>query len=136
MRMYEWDNLLETGHELIDSQHKQLFDVLNRLVEAYHSGAGEKEVAEAVEFLLSYAVQHFSDEETLQLQYDYPDYWRHRQAHKEFTQTANEFAERLKRDGYSLELLNEVHFTIRAWLINHIKGDDLHMVGFIISQTE
>ena len=134
--LYTWDSLLETGHELIDSQHKQLFAVLNRLLKAHPSGAKKDEVERAVEFLLSYTVEHFSDEEALQLQYDYPDYWRHSEAHKELTQAAAGLAERLKKEGYSTSLLDEVHATIRDWLITHIQGDDFRMVGFIQSKMK
>ena len=134
--IYKWDNLLETGHELIDSQHKQLLGTLNSLIEAYSSGAGKEEVARTVEFLLSYTEQHFRDEEALQSQFHYPDYLRHRQIHNEFKQVAFKLSDRLKKEGYSLWLVAEVCSTIGDWIINHIKGDDLRMAGFIKSKTE
>ena len=132
---YEWDSLLESGHELIDSQHKQLLDALKRLMESYHSEAGKDEVTRAVEFLLTYTAKHFNDEEALQIQYQYPDYLRHRQIHNEFKQVAIKLAERLKSDGASLSLLAEVHSSIGDWFINHIMGDDFRMAAFIKSRT-
>ena len=32
MVAYRWDGTLETGHEIIDTQHKQLFEAINDLL--------------------------------------------------------------------------------------------------------
>jgi hemerythrin len=70
---YQWDSSLETGYEKIDKQHKQLFAAVNNLMEASGSGKGDAAVMETLDFLTGYAIKHFSDEEQLQLDYDYPD---------------------------------------------------------------
>jgi hemerythrin-like metal-binding domain len=133
---YQWDSLLETGNEQIDSQHKQLVEALNHLVEACHAGTGKEELTRTIKFLLAYTAKHFKDEEALQIQYGYEDYLRHRQIHKEFTSVAVDLANRLQEEGPTVCLIAEVHSSMGDWLINHIKGDDFRLAAFIKGQGE
>ena len=131
---YQWDNLLETGNIHIDLQHKQLVAALNDLVTACHAGTGKAELTRTIHFLLAYTEKHFQEEEALQVQYAYPDYPRHRQIHKEFTEVAVDLAKRLKEEGPSVCLLTKVHSSMGDWLVNHIKGDDFRLAAFIKGQ--
>jgi hemerythrin len=128
---YEWDSTLETGHEKIDNQHKQLIAALNSIVKASAEGKGEEEIFKTVEFLTGYTVMHFSTEEKLQIQYDYPDYLVHKRYHDEFKVTVGELTKRLTREGPTEEMIGIVTNTIGEWLLNHIKGDDFRMAAFV-----
>ncbi|MDR2434945.1 MAG: bacteriohemerythrin [Treponema sp.] len=128
---YEWDSSLDTGHEKIDNQHKQLIAALNSIVKASAEGKGKEEIFKTVEFLTGYTVMHFSTEEKLQIQYDYPDYLVHKRYHDEFKITVSELTERLTREGPTEEMIDIVTNTIGEWLLNHIKGDDFRMAAFV-----
>ena len=131
---YQWERFLETGNVHIDLQHKQLVAALNDLVGACHAGTGKAELTRTINFLLSYTVKHFQDEEALQIQYGYPDYLRHKQIHKDFTEVALGLAKRLEEEGPTVSLLAEVHSSMGDWLVNHIKGDDFRLAAFIKGQ--
>jgi hemerythrin len=131
MFTYSWDESLETGHELIDNQHKQLVNALNNLLEACRSGQGKEKVLVTMQFLTSYTVKHFNDEEKLQKKYDYPQYAEHKRRHEEFKVTARHLAERLLRETPSEEMANTVSSVVGGWLLYHIKGDDLRMATFV-----
>ena len=133
---YEWDSLLETGNEKIDTQHKQLVATLNSLLETCYDKDGHAELERTIDFLLAYTVKHFADEEALQKEYDYPDYPRHRQLHEEFKVVAVGFAEQLRNDGYSESLITEVYSCMGEWLVNHIRGDDLLLALYIKSKED
>jgi hemerythrin-like metal-binding domain len=133
---YEWDSSLETGYEKIDSQHKKLIEALNNLLDACRSGGSKFELEKTIDFLLTYTVDHFQDEENLQKQYGYPDYLRHRQIHENFKPVAVNLAERLQNEGSTVALLAEVHSSIGNWIVNHIKGEDLIMARYIKSRTD
>ena len=128
---YEWDSSLETGHEKIDNQHKQLVAALNSIISAAQEGKGKEEIFKTLEFLTGYTVMHFSTEEKLQIQYDYPDYLVHKRYHDEFKITVSELTERLVREGPTEEMIGTVTSTIGEWLLNHIKGDDFRMAAFV-----
>ena len=84
VKTYEFTSELETGNELIDSEHKELIDAINNLLLACGEGKGRGEIRKTLEFLNDYIAYHFSDEEKLQRQYGYPDYENHKRYHEEY----------------------------------------------------
>jgi hemerythrin len=131
---YQWDSSLETGHELIDNQHKQLVSMVNNLLDACRSGKGSQEIAKTMDFLTGYTIKHFMDEEKIQIKYNYPDYLVHKRYHDEFKVMVGDLTRRLIREGPTEEFINEVSFRIGDWLLNHIKGDDFRMAAYIKAQ--
>jgi hemerythrin len=132
---YIWNSSLETGHELIDNQHKQLVAAVNKLLEACRSGQGAEAVASTMDFLTGYTIKHFLDEEKLQKQYDYPDYFAHKRLHDDFKVVVGDLTKRLIREGPTEPIIEEVSASIGDWLVNHIKGDDFRLATYIKAQT-
>ena len=132
---YEWDQTLLTGNATIDNQHKQLFAAVNNFHEACMHGKGKEEIQHTLNFLITYTAEHFRDEENLQIQYDFPDYLRHRQYHRDFTKTVLGLAEKLLQEGPSVALTDEVYQTVGDWLLHHIKSDDFVLAAFITAQN-
>ena len=128
---YKWDSSLETGYEKIDNQHKQLVAAVNNLMEASMGGKGDEAVMETLEFLTSYAVKHFSDEEKLQVQFNYPDYLNHKRIHDEFKVVVGELVQQVNKEGPTEEIIDKVSSAIGSWLLNHIRGDDFRMAAFV-----
>ena len=128
---YQWDSSLESGYDKVDNQHRQLVTALNNLIEASKSGKGAGAVMETLDFLTGYAIKHFSDEEQLQVDYEFPEYLNHKRLHDEFKKTVGELVSRVKKDGPSVEVIEVVSSTVGAWLLNHIKGDDFRMAAFV-----
>ena len=54
-----WNDNLKIGVSLIDSEHRELCDRIDRLLAACNQGKGSKEIAETVDFLQEYTVKHF-----------------------------------------------------------------------------
>ena len=128
---YQWDSSLETGYEKIDNQHKQLVAAVNKLMEASLNGHGDDAVMGTLEFLTGYAVKHFSDEEQLMVDYNYPDYHNHKKLHDDFKIVVGEMNQRVNNEGPTIDLINTVSSAIASWLLNHIKGDDFRMATFV-----
>ena len=133
---YQWDPSLETGHAKIDGQHKQLISALNGIIDASRDGKGKDEIFKTLDFLTGYTVMHFSTEEKLQVQYDYPDYLIHKRYHDEFKGTVGELTQRLINEGPTEEVIGTVTTTIGNWLLNHIKGDDFRMAAYVKSKGD
>jgi hemerythrin len=131
---YLWNSSLETGHELIDNQHKQLVATVNNLLDACRNGQGAAKVAATMDFLTGYTIKHFSDEEKLQRQYDYPDYLTHKRLHDTFKAVVEDLTKRLIREGPTEEIVEELSASIGDWLVNHIKGDDFRLAAYIKSR--
>jgi hemerythrin len=128
---YKWDSNLETGHEKVDNQHKQLIIAVNNLMNASAQGKGDKAVLETLDFLTGYAVKHFAGEEQLQVDYNYPDYLNHKRLHDEFKVVVGDLTKQVMEKGPTTEMIDIVSSTVGAWLLNHIKGDDFRMAAFI-----
>ena len=72
---------METGNDLIDSEHRTLFDAINDLMDACSSGQGRSKIGETADFLADYVDKHFADEEDLQRKNHYPHYQQHHNFH-------------------------------------------------------
>jgi hemerythrin len=131
---YRWDKSLETGHERIDEQHKQLFNSLISIIKASRQGYGNDEIIRTLDFLGEYTIMHFKTEEDLQKEFDYPDYLNHKKSHDDFKLTIKELTYDLGKKGPGKELIDTVVKTIGDWLITHIKGSDIEMASYLKSK--
>jgi hemerythrin len=134
--LYQWDSSLETGHEKIDNQHKQLINALNDIIEASEQGKGRDEIFKTIDFLTGYSITHFASEEKLQVDYDYPDYLIHKHYHDEFKEKVGVLTKWLIIEGPTEKLINDTTKTIGDWLLNHIKGDDFRMAAYVKARED
>jgi hemerythrin len=132
---YKWDKSLETGNEMIDTQHRQLFLAINELLRACENGEGEAKLKKSLDFLTEYTIKHFFDEEQLQQKYQYPDYPNHKNYHEGFKKVVRDFSVKLIMQGVSEPLIQEVQVQIGDWLVNHIKGQDVKVAAHIRSRA-
>lgn len=129
---YQFTPDLVTGNITIDSQHRQLFDAINRLLEACGQGKGKAEAEKTLQFLYSYVEKHFNDEERLQQQYKYPDYVNHKRYHEAYKEVIrNIIADFNKSGGITLALMSRVNQEIGSWLVNHVKVEDVKVAAHI-----
>ncbi|MCL1926869.1 MAG: hemerythrin family protein [Syntrophorhabdaceae bacterium] len=133
---YVWRSTFETGNDIIDNQHKQLFATLNTLFEAYRNGEEKQGMKKALDFMVAYTLQHFDDEEKLQEESDYPEYSAHKKLHAEFRKMIEEFAIELTLNGPLEEILIEFYTVVHDWLVNHIKVEDLKIAQHILQKNK
>ena len=128
---YTWNSSLETGHPLIDSQHKELIKMVNELFEECQQGRAADQINKTVDFLLAYTKRHFSEEEGLQQQSGYPDYANHSQLHQTFIKNLLELATELKQTGPTPTMINKIIRGVGDWLVNHIQQQDAKIAAHI-----
>ncbi|MDR0974175.1 MAG: hemerythrin family protein [Ruminococcus sp.] len=129
--MYTFTKDLETGNNLIDTEHRQLFQAINGLLEACNAGQGRANVEKTVKFLMEYTAKHFADEEKLQQASKYPDYPNHYKIHEGFKKRVAEIGAELNAKGPSIILVSKVNSDIGDWLINHIRTQDKKLAEHI-----
>ena len=120
----QWKKEYETGVQLIDEEHKQLVDSINKFIDSVNRGATKEDMEKILNFLSDYVVKHFSDEEIIQQKYNYPEYSTHKVVHKKFIEKTQNLVEQFKREGLSQEYVETFYREIGQWLINHILGMD------------
>jgi len=130
---YAWTKDLETGNVTIDTQHKQLIQAINSLLDACGSGKGRDALGSTTKFLNDYTVKHFADEEKLQIQYKYPDYANHKRYHEEFKKVVANLTKQLRDEGPTVVLVGKINSSIAGWLLNHIRREDVKVAECIRS---
>jgi hemerythrin len=121
---HKWDSSLEVGYELIDNQHKQLFQAIYDLIDNCDGAHSGEQLKKSMDFLNSYTIKHFFEEEQIQQKYNYPDFPNHKKLHDGFKEVVKDFSHRLILEGVSKELAEEVRKKIYDWLVSHIKIQD------------
>ena len=91
-----FDKSLETGNELIDQQHQELIDRVNKLLESCYMGTEKRTAIQTLNFLLDYTEFHFKAEEKLQEDAGYPGLEAHREQHQTFVKAVHELLDMLE----------------------------------------
>lgn len=127
-----FDDTLFTGNEMIDTQHKELIARVNKLAEQC-GGASEMNVAvRTLDFLMDYTDFHFSAEEKLQEEYQYPRLEEHKKLHAQFVKSVDELREMLEEEeGPSEAFSAAVERNIVDWLVNHIQICDKDVAQYV-----
>lgn len=123
--MFQFTEDMKMGIPLIDSQHKSMIDFANKLSALCGGNAGKEEMKESLDFLGNYVVQHFNDEEKMQMESNYPRYQQHRDIHQEFVQTFQSLSAEFEKSGSSAEFTDVLTNSVFNWIITHIKKEDV-----------
>lgn len=133
--MKMWKDKYIVGVEKIDEQHKELFSRVSEfLFSLRKEGEWEDKLAklnETLEFMKSYVVIHFDDEEAYQKEINYPELIIHKELHDQFKHEVGIFVERFNDEGYNEVLVQEFAGKLLAWLINHVAVSDRKIVDFL-----
>jgi len=133
--MANWDDSLLIGVPHIDDQHRKLVEVLNELTVECGKGKWSDSVEKTLFFAVSYAKDHFRDEEELQAQSNYPGLEEHRQMHQSFVENVSALLHDLRRSGKSILLVIKINKMLNDWIVNHISTED-KKIGLFIQSKE
>jgi hemerythrin len=126
--MLEWKPDYETGVPAIDTQHKVLFDNINRLGRLLDKE--EIEVVEAdylLDFLRQYVVQHFRHEETCMARFRCPSHSKNKEQHDQLTNALTHFSQEYEIHGPLRDMLQRLHTTMVWWISSHILKVDVQL---------
>ena len=129
MARYEFTKALETGNALIDKEHKELIEAVNKLMDACSTGKGLDQVKQTAKFLNDYVDRHFAHEEQLQQKNSYPNYTAHKAFHDKYKATLKELTSEITKVASFGELAKlNGHISV---LITHIKTEDKRLGAFL-----
>ncbi len=128
----EWKDEYSVGIDSIDQQHKKLLSLINQLQTAVDYSTGKEFEREALDELVDYTKTHFTYEEGLMEDNDYPDFVPHKAQHEEMIKKVGEvLAEYEQKPDTAMK--NAADY-LKAWLINHINGTDKQYSSFLIGK--
>jgi hemerythrin-like metal-binding protein len=128
-----WTTDLSVHVAKIDDQHKVWCERVNTLYKSIWSGVKISELREFTGFLSDYARLHFSDEEALMKEYNYPEYEEHKQAHRELLNKINDLKIRISTGEVTSDLVSELLHQLQGWFLDHIKKVDKEL-GMYVGQ--
>ena len=131
MRKIEWDDSMSVNVDLIDAQHKMLIQKLADLSAAFRRGLEQNKIMKTLDFMIDYTDFHFSAEEKVMEENDYPGLEEQKQQHEEFKLTLNNILEDYKEEGTTAEIATTINVFLLNWLIKHIMGSDSKLGNFL-----
>jgi len=126
---------METGVELIDTQHRELINRINNLLSIGEKSCSKEETQKTIDYLGEYIVKHFSDEQGLQSKSKYPKYEEHKEKHNKYISDFNKLKDEFLKNGNSIDFTLKLNNSLITWIIKHIKGDDVEFSKYYKSQA-
>lgn len=121
-----WKESLRIGIDIIDEQHKALFDKIEELRKAIHDDStnSKQNCIDAIVFLKDYTVKHFADEEAYQQSIGYKRREAHKKLHEGFIKTLREHEKKLNESDFAERDVKEFTGMLVAWLLYHVADAD------------
>ncbi len=125
-----------TGIPLIDKQHKEYADLVDRFFELAMGGhVTRQDLSRETDAVFKYAMEHFDTEEYIMRIQHYPAYAEHRAKHNVFrkrTDTLTLDSEGdIDLDGYTITLSK----WLIEWFCDQVQTDDKKLAVFLNNKT-
>ena len=127
--VFRWTETYKVNVTILDQQHQELFDIVNKLERALRVGEGNAAIDGILDRLMTYVGLHFAIEESLMERHEFPGLSSHRVQHEMFRTRMMTFLEkhRAAKPGVSVELL----LFLQTWLKTHVLKTDKQYTAFL-----
>ncbi|MBF0239962.1 MAG: hemerythrin family protein [SAR324 cluster bacterium] len=106
---------------LLDEHHQKLFAGIQQLKDSYGTHEEIPVIYETLKFFMDYAIFHFSEEERLMREHDYPHFEEHLVEHKDFVKAVRKtFVEFQRTEEFPDDFMEY----LQQWLVRHILNED------------
>ncbi len=122
---YRWSDELRTGNIVVDTQHRMLFEVCNKL----ESDLETTDASAVIGELLHYTETHFANEERLMRNEQFPGIEAHANIHKKMFDEVRVLAKRC--EAGQLSDMIRIRLYVQKWLRDHILGEDFIFINFL-----
>jgi hemerythrin len=124
-----WNSRYNTGIQIIDEQHQELFRIVERLRGSIQTGAERAVVESLLEDLVACSERHFASEEAFMGRFGYPDLTQHVSEHASMLTSLHELLAKLRESHQAMALM--VLTFMEGWLKHHISDGDFGFVTFL-----
>jgi hemerythrin len=122
-----------TGNPQVDGEHASLVAQCDRLERDLRQGDAD-DAAGTVAFLLSYVIEHFTHEEALMAEAQWPGLAEHRAIHAEFVERLEHIVQAHHTGEPGLGVA--VAELLSGWLISHINTADQEWAKDLLPDTQ
>ncbi len=127
--MIEWDDNYSVNVSIIDEQHKELIDIINKVIAAKQHNNNPEEVSEILYDMTIYAQEHFKTEEIYMKKFEYPEYQSHKNEHNDFSIKALVYGNRETKGDY--QITDDILEYLQLWLVGHIQVTDKKYTDYL-----
>ena len=129
--IFPWNKHFNTGIKIIDEQHRNLVDIINRLAKSVALGSENVELNSIFDELVEYTVYHFQTEEAIWHKYLSHDTLDadHKVIHQQFVTKVLEF----KAEQESNRLTKDILLYLAKWLASHILETDRYLAYIVLA---
>ncbi len=129
-----WSNSYSVGYDYIDRQHKRLIGMVNTFFDALKAGKAQEVTYPILNGLVSYAEEHFRDEEVAMERAGCPVELirEHKAVHDRLVQDIFEVTKKVTSSSRSSnEALTSVGDLLSTWLLEHILDHDMQYAPYV-----
>lgn len=121
----KWDRAWTVGVKELDAAHKKLADIIQSVFAAAMTAKGVDYIEGVVDELIQYTRYHFTREENLLREQGYEHQEGQEQEHNKLLKDVIEIGNRIKAEGASMEISDELYKLLKNWLVTHILDEDM-----------
>ncbi|MGA2185881.1 MAG: bacteriohemerythrin [Bryobacteraceae bacterium] len=129
MALFTWSPEYSVGNDLIDGEHKTLYEMADRLHSAMLSRQGHAVLQSLFAQLAGYTRTHFSHEEALMAKHAYPQLAEHAEIHRQLIAKLAKLQDDLK--GGKLTVTTDTLQFLKEWLRHHIGKTDRLLASYV-----
>ena len=130
-----WDDILYTGIDNIDNEHKELFKSFNKLVYVMKEEKDKNEVIKYLDSFEKRIIKHFNEEEAIMKQRNYPKFNMQHNQHEEFKNELKILRNIFETTGVSALFAITVQQKMSKWSRKHIMDLDKDLGEFLIENS-
>ncbi|MGR9046465.1 MAG: bacteriohemerythrin [Gammaproteobacteria bacterium] len=124
MTNLQWLDEYNIGNEIIDKQHRYLFDLANQMLDPYNDYQSTHHKFLVLDHFLK---EHFDEEEKLMAEYNFSEINQHKKAHKLLLAELDEISQEIVRGEMDKDKILEF---MRHWLFDHFLKMDMSLKHF------
>ncbi|MDA1088761.1 MAG: bacteriohemerythrin [Proteobacteria bacterium] len=127
MSTFQWQDSYSVGIDAIDAQHKILIDLIDNLGKVESGNGDLRDVMDKLDW---YVRKHFSLEESMMRDGNYPDLEAHMAEHRDFEKWLASAQSHMATGGLDMGILaNTINDHLQEWLQHHILVVDMNYKG-------
>ena len=122
-----WDGSLIVGVDIVDAQHRYLYEIINNMQGKLAHGKTDLALRDGLDSMRTYARFHFETEEGLLELHGYPHLAEHKALHRDYLLALENFANATPTKELAYQALGY----LLTWLTAHIQAEDGQYAPFL-----
>ncbi len=131
MAYFEWNSQVELGNPILDAHHKRLFALSEAVARSLTETTELRHLAGALQELIEFTREHFTAEERIMRQANYPNTEVHSEFHTLLLAELEQYWLKIQQEGNANLTVTGLVAFLWHWLILHIDSADREVVKWL-----